>query len=291
MRKFLTATAMLSLFAAAGAQVINPTDTNKDQVNRGTTTATVTQTVNLKLPQATALHLDAADLVFDISKLKEMDGSWYCAYGLGADQTTQLGADFWNQKQVLPLGTSYTPDPAKFGQIRINAGAKVTDYPPAIIKDGEVDNATKAYFVCYRSFIIQKFSNLGNFKMTVTRDNPAGDMGHQLMYIQDNPCDFWTQSTGLYHLPNGATRELIPMSMTKGTTGARAAAASKATAGKAGTPATPAYCRAYTSWLDDLVVVAVVVDGDKAGDNIATLTYTLESSASAFTLADSDAKN
>lgn len=39
MRTFLTATAMLSVFAAAGAQVINPTDTNKDQVNRGTTTA------------------------------------------------------------------------------------------------------------------------------------------------------------------------------------------------------------------------------------------------------------
>lgn len=291
MRKVLTTTALLSLFAAAGAQVINPTDTNKDQVNRGTTTATVTQTVNLKLPQATALHLDASDLVFDISKLKEMDGSWYCAYGLGtgADQTTQLGQDFWNQKQVLPLGTSYTPDPSKFGQIKINAGAKVTDYPPAIIKDGEVDNATKAYFVCYRSFIIQKFSNLGNFKLTVTRDKPAGDMGRQLMYIQDNPCDFWGQGTGLYDLPMGATRELIPLSMTKGTTGARSAAASRPSGTAAA--ATPAYCRAYTSWLDDLVVVAVVVDGDKAGDNIATLTYTLESSASAFTLADRDSKN
>lgn len=61
MRKFLTVTALLSLFATASAQTINPTDTkgtgaDADQVERGTTTASVTQTVNLKLPEATALH-------------------------------------------------------------------------------------------------------------------------------------------------------------------------------------------------------------------------------------------
>lgn len=295
MRKFLTVTALLSLFAAASAQTINPTDTkgagaDADQVNRGTTTASVTQTVNLKLPEATALHLDAANLVFDISKLNEMDGSWYCAYGKGPDERLQLGADFWNQTQVLPLGTSYTPNPAKFGEVSINAGDKVTSYPPAIVgDDGEVDNASKAYFVCYRTFIIQKFSNLGNFKMTVSRDKPDGDMGKQLLYIQDNPCDFWGTPTGLYDLPTGATRELIPMRMTMGTTGARAAAASTAPGNRAATG--NGYCRSYTSWLDDLVVIAVVVDGDKAGDNIATLTYTLESSATAFTLDDSDATN
>ena len=296
MRKFLTVTALLSLFTVAGAQTINPTDTKTDaagqgadQVERGTTTASVTQTVNLKLPEATALHLDAANLVFDISKLNEMDGSWYCAYGKGPDVREQLGSDFWNQTQVLPLGTSYTPNPAKFGEISINAGDKVTSYPPAIVgTDGEVDNASKAYFVCYRSFIIQKFSNLGNFKMTVSRDNPSGDMGKQLLYIQDNPCDFWgdPRGTGLYDLPTGATRELIPMRATIGTTGARAAAASGTPGNRAAAPTS--YCRPYTSWLDDLVVIAVVVDGDKAGDNIATLTYTLESSATAFTLDATD---
>ena len=61
MRKFLTVTALLSLFATASAQTINATDTkgtgaDADQVERDTTTASVTQTVNLKLPEATALH-------------------------------------------------------------------------------------------------------------------------------------------------------------------------------------------------------------------------------------------
>lgn len=288
MRTLQMITAVLILGGFAGAQTITPTsdNLNNDQVNSGTTSAKVTQTVNLKLPEATALHLDTPNLVFDISQIGSQDGNWYCAYGLdnndadtlAQDITSPLGADFWGQTQVLPLGTSYSPKADEFGKITINAGKQVTAYPPVTklaAGGGEVDNADKAYFVCYRTFILQKFSNLGNFKLSVARDIPAGNRGKQMMYIQDNPCSTWGQPTGLYNLPVGSTRELIPLPLTTGTTGSRAA-----------TPATYNKCRSLTSWLDDLVVVAVVIDGDLSGDNIATLTYTLDSSAAAFKDAD-----
>ncbi|KEF34000.1 hypothetical protein RDMS_09070 [Deinococcus sp. RL] len=288
MRHLMTASLML-LAASAGAQTINPTTgSGPDAHNVGSTTASVTQTVNLKLPEATALHLDATQLVFDISQIGNQDGTWYCAYGFGSDVTQALGNEYWNQTQVLPLGTSYTPNPSKFGEIRINAGAQVTQYPP-IKKDeeGELVPGSKDYFVCYRAFIIQKFSNVGGFKLSVQRDNPgAGAQGNQMMYIQDNPCDFWGGETGLYDLPPGSTRELIPRRMTVGTTGARAAAASFSS--PSARPARPATCRPNTSWLDDLVVVAVVIDGDKAGDNIATLTYTLTSNTTGFANGEDD---
>lgn len=291
MRKFWM-TAVMMTAAVAGAQTIGvTTDSGPDAVNIGGKSASVTQKVNLKLPEATALHLDATTLTFDISQIGNQDGTWYCAYGKGdgTDQATQLSADFWNQTQVLPLGTSYSLG-SEWGKITINAGQKVTQYPPVIIgADGEVNNASKAYFVCYRAFIIQKFSNVGNFKLSVSRDNPTNGMGRQMMYIQDNPCSTFGGATGLYKLDPGAARELIPMRMTSGTTGARAAGTTGMSQADLGGGAN--VCRKYTSWLDDLVVIAVVVDGDKAGDNNATLTYTLESSASVFKLSDSDSKN
>ncbi|GAA5512810.1 hypothetical protein Dcar01_01534 [Deinococcus carri] len=299
MRKFWMTAALMTL-AVASAQTITTSPKSgetggPDAVATGTTTASVTQTVNLKLPQATALHLDATQLTFDISQLANQDGTWYCAYGKGngTDVDSQLGTDFWNQTQTLPLGTKYIPDANTFGKVSIDGGAKVTSYPPVTQASAgaEVDNASKAYFVCYRSFIIQKFSNVGNFKLSVSRNTPTGanaDMGRQMMYIQDNPCDTWGEGTGLYRLPVGATRELIPMRLTQGTTGARAAGNVTFT-DKTVTSNATKFCRQNTSWLDDLVVIAVVVDGDKAGDNNAILTYTLESKASAFVIGDSDA--
>lgn len=297
MRKYFVTAALLSLCTYAAAQTITPTKgPGDDAINIGGKSATVTQTVNLKLPEATALHLDTTNLEFDISKIGQQDSTWYCAYGLDEDNdgiaqdvalptTANYGDEFWGQTVVFPLGTSYEPVSGQFGKIKVIAGKPATTYPAIDTTAKEVNNASKAYFVCYRSFILQKFSNLGNFKLSVTRDTPKGETGKQLLYIQDNPCDKWGQGTGLYNLPMGATRELIPMSMTAGTTGHRAA--SSFYSDKAMPQGKP--CRTYTSWLDDLVVVAVVVDGDLAGDNIATLTYTLESSATPFKITDSDA--
>ncbi|MFC5847536.1 hypothetical protein [Deinococcus petrolearius] len=276
MKKLIIMTAVLGVCAVAGAQSVSPSvGTEADQVNKGTTSASVKQNVNLILPQATALHLTATNLDFDISKLGSQDGTWYCAYGLSAtDQSSALTPkeEFWGQTQTLPLGTSY--DVAEYPNIKVNAGKKVTSYPPVELVGGKVDNATKNYFVCYRTFVLQKFSNVGNYRLSVSRDNPTGDMGHQMLYIQEDPCNAWGQTTGLYKLDEGTSKILTPKSLTEGTTGKQVLAPSKDGRN---------VCRKGTSWLDDVVVVAVVVDGDKAGKNTAVLTYTLESSASVFT--------
>lgn len=278
MRKLWIASALLAACSFAGAQTIGPTSdtTAPDQVNRGSTTATVTQKVTLNLPQATALHLSSSNLVFDISKIGQQDNTWYCAYGLpekdgvARDVSTTLGDNFWGQTQVLPLGTYYNT--AAYPNINIVAGPQVTQYPPAIIgQNGKVDNYTKSYIVCYRTFVLQKFSNVGNFRLSVTRDNPTGDTGHQMLYLQDDPCDTWGAATGLYKVDEGKTFQLLPKNLTKGTTGAKVRTASDQN-----------FCRQYTSWLDDVIVVAVVIDGDKAGMNTATLTYTLESSTAGW---------
>lgn len=279
MRKFVVSTAALMLCAIAGAQTIVPTTgSGADQVGRGTNTASVTQKVTLNLPVASGLHLDVTDLQFDISQIGHQDNTWYCVGGTAtSDQKTVLGANFWNQTQVLPMGTSYTPQ--TWPNIKINGGAQVTQYPPAVLgTDNELVAGSKNHFICYRTFILQKFSNTGYFRLSVARDGAvststtgtAGErQGQYQMYIQDNPCDDFGQATGLYELPLGGIRELIPRNMTAGTTGARAVAS-------------PANCGGYKSWLDDLVVIAVKVDGDLAGKNVANLTYTLESSAAAF---------
>lgn len=279
MRKLFIATALLAASSFAGAQMVSPTsDTSApDQVVRGTTTAAVNQKVTLTLPQATALHLSSSNLVFDINKIGAQDSTWYCAYGLKdskdgvtRDITQDLGDNFWNQTQTLPLGTYYTTE--TYPNIKIVAGDRVTQYPPAIIgQNGKVDNASKAYFVCYRTFILQKFSNVGNFRLSVTRDNPTGDMGHQMLYLQDDACNSWGALTGLYKVDEGKTINLIPKNLTVGTTG-----------NLVKTRGEQNFCRSYTSWLDDVIVVAVVIDGDKAGDNTATLTYTLESSVAGW---------
>ena len=279
MKKLIIMTAVLGVCAVAGAQSVSPSiSTEADQVNKGTTTASVKQNVNLILPQATALHLTASNLDFDINKLASQDSTWYCAYGLSAgDQSSELTPkdEFWGQTQTLPLGTYY--DVASYPDIKVVAGKKVTSYPPVELVNGKVDNATKNYFVCYRTFILQKFSNVGNYRLSVSRDTPTGDMGHQMLYIQEDPCNAWGQATGLYKLDEGTNKILTPKSMTFGTTGKQVVSAAPEA-----NPRGVNVCRKGTSWLDDVIVVAVVVDGDKAGTNTAVLTYTLESSASVF---------
>lgn len=271
MRKFLVGSALLLASFAAAQTIVPTTSKGNEVINRGDTTASVSQNVNLILPEATALHLTASNLEFDISKLGAQDSSWYCAYGLSdEDKVSKLDNNFWDQTQTLPLGTSYTV--ATYPNISVNAGNRVTSYPPAEMVNGKVDNASKRYFVCYRTFILQKFSNVGNYRLSVSRDRPTNDMGHPMIYMQEDPCNAWgSPPTGLYKVDENTTTVLTPRNLTIGTSGRLAAA----TGGNN-------FCRAGTSWLDDVIVVAVVVDGDRAGTNTAVMTYTLESSATPF---------
>lgn len=271
-----------SLFAVAAlafaqTPVIGPTSEGKDDYNKGPDSASVNQTIKLILPQATALHLDTTTLTFDLSSLDGQgwphssdplaeDGTIACVYATGPDAVRELGDNFWNQTQVLPGGTYYQT--ASWPNITPVGGGFVDSYPPIEIDDdGELVPGSKNYFVCYKSFILQLFSNWSYWDLTANRndiDDEFPSIEH--LYIQGNTCATFGNATGLYDLPNGASRHLIPKTLNFGPTGDQVLL-----------EGVPEDCQGK-SWLDTLVVVAVKINSDHWGENRADLTYTLQSS-------------
>jgi hypothetical protein len=287
-RSLAAAAVTCALGSAAFAQVtIAPTTGGgADAYAKGENSASVAQTITLRLPKATALHLDVTNLLFDLTDLDgagwasravsgspvDFGGKMVCVYGLSDnDVVTQLGDNFYNQKQMLPLGTSYSLTAQSWPNVAINGGGVVNTYPPIRIgKDGELITGSKNYFVCYRTFLMQKFSNGTSWDLTVQRtDDVNRPRALKNIYIQDNPCDSAGAATGLYKLGSseaqGQPLHLVPKNLNFGPTGSR-------------TPAARARC-GYKSWLDDLIVVALPVDGELNGDNTATLQYTLTTTA------------
>ncbi len=268
----------VAAFAFAQTPVIGPTDEGADAVDKGADSASVNQTVKLILPQATALHLSTTTLTFDLSAL---DGSGWphasdplasdatiaCVYAKGPDATKQLGDTFWSQTQVLPGGTFYSP--TTWPEIAIEGGGVVDSYPPIEIgDDGELIEGSKGYFVCYKTFVLQLFSNWSYWDLTANRndlDDEYPSIEH--LYIQGNTCYSFAnnKATGLYDLPDGATRHLIPKSLNFGPTGDQVLGNN-----------IPESCK-NKSWLDTLIVVAVKINSDTWGESRADLTYTLQS--------------
>ncbi|WP_293174794.1 hypothetical protein [Oceanithermus sp.] len=280
MSKKLIFAAFLALAAFAFAQVpvVGPTSEGADAVDKGPDSASVNQTVKLILPQATALHLDTTVLTFDLSALDgegwphstdpfQKNGEIACVYAFGPDVTTQLGDTFWNQMQVLPGGTSYSV--ADWPYITINGNGVVDSYPPIELDEsGELIEGSKGYFVCYKSFVLQLFSNWDYWDLTANRNDIDDDFDSiEHLYIQGNTCYSYgnAMATGLYDLPDGATRHLIPKTLNFGPTGDQVLLDN-----------VPEDCQGK-SWLDTLVVVAVKINSDRWGENRADLTYTLQS--------------
>ena len=278
-----------TLGSAAFAQTtISPTTGGgADAFAKGENTASVQQLITLRLPKATALHLDVTNLLFDLTALDgagwadrasgkaggvDFDGQMVCVYGLSdTDKVSQLGDNFYNQKEILPLGTSYNLSAGSWPKISVNGGGVVNTYPPIRIgANGELVTGSKNYFVCYRTFLLQKFSNGTSWDLTVQRtDNVSAPRAIKNIYMQDNPCDTAGAATGLYKLGGseaaGQPLHLVPKNLNFGPTGSR-------------TPAARERC-GYKSWLDDLIIVALPVDGELNGDNTATLEYTLATTA------------
>jgi hypothetical protein len=285
----LALTACLALASGAFAQgtTISPTTgSGADAFAKGENSASVNQQLSLILPKATALHLDATKLIFDLTALDgagwagravsgesvDFGGKMVCVYGTSeTDVTTQLGDNFYNQKQILPLGTSYTLTQQSWPNVSINGGGVVNTYPPIRVgKDGELLTGSKNYFVCYRTFLLQKFSNGTSWDLTVQRTDDANrPRAIKHIYMQDNPCDTAGSATGFYKLgaseAQGQPLHLVPKNLSFGPTGSR-------------TPNARARC-GLKSWLDDLIIVALPVDGELNGENTATLQYTLTTTA------------
>ena len=162
----LTCTLGSAAFAQTAAHSIGPTTGGgNDALSKGLGegAASVQQLITLRLPKATALHLDVTSLLFDLTALDGPDwaaraagkvggvdfgGQMVCVYGLqNTDVVTPLGEDFYNQKQILPLGTSYNLSAASWPNISVNGGGVVNTYPPIRIGADAcdiVDNLTRS---------------------------------------------------------------------------------------------------------------------------------------------------
>lgn len=275
MRRFIATLALFALLTGAVmAQTVSPTapDGNQQVGLSGPTgnSANVTQLLTVDVPKATALHLTVGDLTFDIADVGDyQDGDWYCTYGPASNTLgftplpngdfTDGGVVFSGQPQVLPMGTYYHQD--AWDEIDVQGGGEVTSYPPVIQgTDGSVDNATKRNFVCYRSFILQTFSNWDSFTLSVSRDDPNTAAYPEPVYIQGNMECYVGAGTGLFALEAGSTADvnLIPSPYNGAPTGAQCDDSD-------------------SSWQDALIVVGVKIDGEHHGENTTTLTYTLTS--------------
>lgn len=294
--------------AVVNAQSVAPTSNTQsynlslegDGTNNGTQ-ASVTQTLSVQVPKATALHLTAGSLDFNIADIANNGGkaagenTWYCVSGPASDAskygtldtttgdfTAVLGSNFYGQTQVLPMGTYYDLTASSWPNVTIVGNQHITQYPPIALSSGSTSGGTlvpgsKQYFVCYRTFVLQTFSNFSNYQLNVTRTDPTttGTTAYpEPVYIQGNTyCSAaggsgYEHATGLFALDSGSpTASLLPVNVGVGPTGQMAEAC--------GQPG-------YKSWLDDLVVVAVKIDGEHYGTSSTQLTYTLVSADSAF---------
>lgn len=289
-RRLLLASALIAMVGFAFAQnytyTVKPTENPeaRDAIAKGATSASVSQTVELILPKATALHLDASTIKFDLSELDgpnwadRANGTDYfgqqvdwpaCVTAVSADVRSRLDDKFWNQTQTMPGGTKY--DTADWPNITVT-GARVTTYPPLRLDaDGELIDGSKNYFVCYQSFIIQTFSNFRYWDLQVSRNDAPGSQPIEHLYVQGNTCSDFGTPTGLYALNDGADPvHLIPRNINAGTTGMQVI--------KPGSKCD------YNdkSWLDVLGVLAIKVNSDYHGESTANLTYTLVSSDNQF---------
>jgi hypothetical protein len=259
-RTFAVAALVCSLGTAAFAQIMPTTGTGADQVGggAGTLSASVTQNVSLILPQATALHLDVSNLIFDLNKIGT-DPNMACVYANSPEDVEQGGS-------TLPLGTYYQ---LAWPKVTPVGSGVVTNYPPIKLdKNNELVTGSKNYFVCYRTFYLQKFSNGKSFALQLSRDEGTGSSAIHNIYAQDNVCDSSGANTGLYKITT-TPRSMLPTGLTMGTTGSHTASGGAGVRDRCG----------YKSWLDDLVVVAIPVNGETYGTSTAKLTYTLTTTA------------
>jgi hypothetical protein len=267
-------TAFLAMGATAFGQVsigLGPT-TGPEQVNVNTAggNANVTQTLQLNLPQATALHLTTTLLNYDLTTLggDKADPKMVCVYGIGKaaiDGTDVPIAGLDGAQGYHPLGTYYSLQPT-FGNINVIGGGLVNNYPPVQLdREGKVIEGSKNRFICYKTFILQKFSNGKAWDISVTRKDVDTARHLGPIYMQDNMCSNWGANTAMFKIVDGMKQSLLPASLTNKPTGQLTDQSDNARL----------LC-GNRSWLDDLIVVAIKIDGQENGITQSTLTYTLE---------------
>jgi hypothetical protein len=199
----------------------------------------VSPQLTVTVPSVAELRLDGTEIAFDLGGALQ-SATLACVYGPEGGGPVS-GMDPLDP--VFPLGTGFRhgDHPA----ITVEGSGPVSGYPPLRLDAaGEALAESDLDFVCYRSFLLRRFSNLEGWELSVER--PATDAGGiDGLYVRDGGCAGDAGLQGLFRLDPGEQRVL--------------ASADTAAACPNG----------------DVVVLALEIGAVRAGETPAHLVYTL----------------
>jgi hypothetical protein len=215
-----------------GSALVQSTDT-------GGATVVVSPQLTVTVPSVAELRLDATEIAFDLGGGLQ-SATFACVYGSeGAGQPSGMDP----LDPLFPLGTGFRY--ADYPAITVEGSGAVSGYPPLRLDAaGEALPGSDLDFVCYRSFLLRRFSNLPGWQLSVER--PTTDAGGiDGLYVRDGGCDGDGGLQGLFRLDPGG-RQVLASSDT-----------------------------AASCPNGDVVVLAVEVGAVRAGETPAHLVYTL----------------
>lgn len=176
----------------------------------GTTVVAVPAQLTVSIPSLAELRLDVADVRFDLGEGLQ-SSTMACVYGpTGSDPVAATDPQLGYQTAVYPLGTGFRhlDHPA----VTVEGREPASDFPPLTMQDGgEPRPRSDEDFVCYRSFLLRRYTSASEWHLSVER--PAGD-GADLpgsIYVQDAGCSDRSDLRGLFPLYAGQ-RQLLASS-------------------------------------------------------------------------------
>ena len=228
---------VLCVLALAGGARAQVTDAGNHEV-------VASPRLVVAVPSVAELRLDAAEVGFDLGADLQSQ-TLVCVYGPEDGDPAAPTGPGPEPSTVFPLGTGFRQG-AHPAVVVEGAGAVIGFPPLRLDADGQAVARSDEDFVCYRSFLLRRFSNLQGWQLTVER--PAvGDAaeGALSLYVRDSGCRQSDALQGLHPLDPGERRVL-------------------------------ASAEASDACFDgDVVVLALKVAGVRAGETPARLVYTL----------------
>lgn len=227
------------LVAVATAAFAQATDTGSGEV-------LVSPLLTVTVPSVAELRLDASEVTFDLTSSLQSQ-TMACVYGHEDIDLQGSSVDAFGQPTVFPLGTGFWQSAHR--QVVVDGAGAVADYPPLRFDaGGEAVPLSDRDFVCYRSFVLRRFSNLPGWELTVERaaGDEAGD-GSTHLYVRASGCTPSPSRQGLHALDPG-DRHLLACAESSD-----------------------------PCFEGDVVVLAVKVAAARAGETPAHLVYTLMS--------------
>lgn len=176
--------------SAGGAAWAQATDT-------GDALAAIAPEIAVTIPSVAQLAIGASTLTFDLGA-DLASAELACVHGPDRGDVFG-GSDASGTETALPMGTGFRR--GEYPRIQVEGRGAVAGYPGlAIARDGEMQPGSDEDFVCYRTFLLQRFSNLPGWELTVERDAVQDEGFPERIYIRNSGCTGGSELQGLVPL-------------------------------------------------------------------------------------------